>query len=266
MLYFPQLSTGALVQFPYSVRRSTRTLVNEAADGSLAVMPDANASRTTWTLRYVGLSDNEAAAIEDLFEATQGQRYSFVFLEPGGNLFRWSEDLTESVWTRDAHVAVTALDEPEPPDCAVFSMTNTGQIEQGLSQVVPAPGDLEYTFSFYVRSATSLVIAAERKTTAGTHTDTFQASEVWQRFHSSGSISGPSESIRLSLLIPAGTTIEVCRCQMEAQPAPSGYKATYSQAGVYATTRFDEDSLRITSHGVNNHSARIRLTAGVRRD
>ena len=34
MLYFPQLSTGAVGQYPIQKRRLTRTVVNEAFDGA----------------------------------------------------------------------------------------------------------------------------------------------------------------------------------------------------------------------------------------
>jgi hypothetical protein len=62
MLVYPQLSTGALVQYPVTKRRRLRTIRNRALDGSAIKCADPLAEITEWELHYEGLSDAEAAA------------------------------------------------------------------------------------------------------------------------------------------------------------------------------------------------------------
>ena len=265
MNYFPQLSTGALVQLPFAVRRSTRTIFNEAADGSLDVLADAKVARTTWLLHYEGLSDAEATALADLFRVVQGRRQTFVFLDPCSNLLQWSEDLAASAWLCDPMVAVSTAGNAAWLGGGVFSLTNVGQTWQGISQVVPAPGDLHYAFSFYARAAAAVEFKTERRNGAAESTS-FRTREAWQRFCSAGKIAGGGDEIRFSLSMPAGASMEVCGLQVEAQPAASAYKPTYSEGGVYSAARFADDSLSITTNGPNNHSTNIRVTTRSRRD
>src|SRR6266581_3951130 len=66
MLFFPQLSTGAVGQYPIQKRRLSRTVVNEALGGARVKLPDPNASAVEWTLDFQALSDNERDALAQL--------------------------------------------------------------------------------------------------------------------------------------------------------------------------------------------------------
>ena len=90
MLYFPQLATGATAQFPLERRVMRRTIVNRMLDGSVVKLDDPKAAGISWALKYQVLTDSERAAIESLFCATQGRLQGFTFLDPAGNLLRWS--------------------------------------------------------------------------------------------------------------------------------------------------------------------------------
>jgi hypothetical protein len=46
--------------------------------------------------------------------------------------------------------------------------------------------------------------------------------------------------------------------QLEAQPGPSGYKAT-SRGGVYENAHLRDDVLAITKTGVNRHSCTVNI-------
>jgi hypothetical protein len=265
MRHFPQLSTGAVAQFPFAASRRTRTVVNEAADGTLAVIADSNAERIMWTLHYAGLSDGEAAAVENLFNAVRGRRDTFVFLDPSSNLLRWSEDLTDTVWTCDPMITIGRAEDADWLRGATFGLTNEGQMEQRISQTVAAAGSLHYCFSFYARSASPVEIRAERVTDVGTDAVSCRLVADWQRFVSSGQSAGAADNARFSVWIPAGASVELAGMQVEAQPAASAFKLTYSHAGVYSEARFADDELRIRADGVNNHSVTLRITATVRR-
>src|ERR1700689_1884404 len=108
MLYYPQLTTGAVSQFPVTRNANLRTVANQLPSGYTIRMADTGAQKVQWQLRYSGLSDGELSAIQSLFVAAQGQLNTFTFLDPTDNLLMWSEDWTQAVWTPDPLLQVTA--------------------------------------------------------------------------------------------------------------------------------------------------------------
>src|SRR5208282_3848469 len=107
MLYYPQLSTGAVSQFPVSRNARLRTVSNQLPGGFSIRMADEGAQKVQWQLRYAGLTDGERASIEGLFGASEGQLNTFVFLDPTANLLQWSEDWTQAVWAADPLLQVS---------------------------------------------------------------------------------------------------------------------------------------------------------------
>src|SRR5436190_16162990 len=107
MLCFPQLSTGAIGQYPIGKRRLSRTVVNDAADGATFKLADAAAGAVEWELEFSTLSDDERAALTDLHGAVEGRLGAFTFLDPTDNLLCWSEALDESVWERNLLLTIT---------------------------------------------------------------------------------------------------------------------------------------------------------------
>ena len=65
--FFPQLLSGALVQFPVRKRAYERSIRNWLLDGSMVKKFDDTASVTEWDLHYAGLTDSERAGVETLF-------------------------------------------------------------------------------------------------------------------------------------------------------------------------------------------------------
>jgi hypothetical protein len=65
-------------------------------------------------------------------------------------------------------------------------------------------------------------------------------------------------SIQCGIEVAALGTVEVYGMQLEAQPGPSGYKAT-SRGGVYENAHLRDDVLAITKTGVNRHSCTVNI-------
>src|SRR5580704_12020987 len=107
MLYYPQLSTGAVSQFPVTRSANMRTVSNQLASGFTIRMADTGAQKVQWQLRYSSLTDAERSSIESLFESSEGQLNTFTFLDPTDNLLMWSEDWTQTVWTVDPLLQLT---------------------------------------------------------------------------------------------------------------------------------------------------------------
>ena len=107
MLYFPQLSTGAIAQYPIEKRRLSRTVMNEASDGARVKLADPGATAVEWTLTFETLTDAERDALSQLHSAVEGRLGTFTFLDPTDNLLCWSEKLDEAVWERNSLLTVT---------------------------------------------------------------------------------------------------------------------------------------------------------------
>jgi hypothetical protein len=60
------------------------------------------------------------------------------------------------------------------------------------------------------------------------------------------------------MVVGAGDEVEVYGLQVEAQSAPSGYKAS-GRGGVYEGAHLGDDSLTITSTDVNRNSCTVKI-------
>src|SRR6266478_6493527 len=113
MLYFPQLPSGAIGQFPVKKRLSQRTIVNRVPDGHTVKLADPGAELVQWQLAYQNLADSEIDVLRQFFSACEGRLNGFTFVDPVGNLLAWSGAPSEPVWAASALLQVTGgIDDP----------------------------------------------------------------------------------------------------------------------------------------------------------
>lgn len=259
MLYFPQLATGATVQFPMERSLSRRTIVNRTPDGTLVKLDDPNVAGIAWMLRYQGLTEAERAALELLFHDTEGRLQTFVFLDPCGNLLTWSEDLSKTVWHNDG-AAQIAIDVADPQGTERASrITNTAQIDQGVEQTVDAPGWCHYCFSFQARAAARTRMTLTISNSGGSIAREQHAENNWAVYSCSGQLSGDAEDLTCRVALEAGSAIEVFGFQLDAQPNPSAYRRSHGQSGIYRNSRFLDDELRFVANGIDDHTVAMRV-------
>src|SRR3984957_5638624 len=108
MLYSPQLSSGASGQFPILKKRTARTLVNQSVQDYEIKLVDPGAATTEWQISFAELTDQELAALETLFAATEGRLTPFTFVDPTDNLLAWSEQQNQTVWQADPLLALAS--------------------------------------------------------------------------------------------------------------------------------------------------------------
>jgi len=259
MLYFPQLLTGAIAQFPLERRFSRRTIVNRMPDGALVKLDDPSASETSWSLQYQGLTDSERAALETFFEDTEGRLQTFIFLDPCGNLLTWSEDLSMAVWNKDGGVQLAA-DAADPYGGERGSrITNTAQIAQGIEQKVDVPGWYQYCFSFHARATTRTRMTLSISNSNGRIDRVEYAHDNWAVYWCSGQLNGGAGDLTCRVDLDAASAIEMFGFQLEAQTNPSAYRRTYGQSGIHGNARFMEDELRFLANGIDDHSISMRV-------
>jgi hypothetical protein len=259
MLYFPQLATGAMVQFPLSRRLIRRTVINQMPGGDLLKLDDPQAAGISWALQYRGLTEAERLALETLFLDAEGQLRTFTFLDPCGNLLRWSEDLSEAVWRVEGGLQVSIS--PEDPDGLRqgLRITNTTQAIQALEQKVEVPGWFGYCFSFEARAAASTRTTLSLSNRSGTISSEHSLDPTWRVYSCSGRIDSTAEDLTCRVALDPGASIEAFGFQLQAQPNPGVYRRTADQAGVYQATRFLDDQLQFVGSGIDDHSTELRV-------
>jgi hypothetical protein len=261
MLHFPQLSSGALAQYPFSKRRTSRTVANAHPDGSTSKLLDSSFDLVKWQLVFSELTTEERNALESFFEAAEGRLEEFTFLDPTNNLLLWSEDLTASAWVKDPMLQLTgSIQDPEGTTRAT-GIGNTGGTSQRIQQAISAPAWFRYCFSFYARSDQPVNVSLLRSTTTAEDRVTIVSGPNWRRLVQSGNSQSGEEAISFGIELEAGSSVEVYGMQVEAQPNPSTYRKTTTRSGVYQKCRFDSDKLQMAADGPEQHSCSVWLMA-----
>lgn len=259
MLYYPQLSTGAISQFPVTRSTNMRTVANQLPSGYTIRMADTNAQTVQWRLQYSSLTDTERSFIESLFEGSQGQLETFTFLDPTGNLLMWSEDWTQTVWTADPLLQVTGGVQDPLGGSDGMQLTNTAQTTQQVLQNISGPSEFVYCYSVYVRSAVPTTIQLVVTATGQTALTAITAASSWNRVIATARLSVQEGSLGFGLQLPPGAQIDAFGGQVEAQPAAGLYKKTIDLGGVYPSTRFSSDLLLITATAPDQNGCQIEL-------
>jgi hypothetical protein len=263
MLYYPQLTTGAVSQFPVRRGSSMRTVANQLASGFTIRMSDTGAQKVQWQLQYSDLTDGERSSIESLFEAAEGQLNTFTFLDPTDNLLMWSEDWTQTVWTAEPLLQVTGgVGDPFGGSSGI-QLTNTAETTQQIVQATNGPSSFVYCYSVYVRSAVPATIQLVVTATGQTVLTAVTTSVAWTRVTASGNLSVQEDGIGFGVQLPAGVQMDVFGAQVEAQPGAGLYKKTIDLGGVYSSTRFSSDLLSVAATAPNQNSCQIGLISSL---
>lgn len=254
MLVYPQLTTGALSQFPVQKRHRMRSIVNTAADGTAIKLADPGAETVEWQLHYAGLSDAEVAALVQFFDAAEGTLNSFIFPDPTANLLAWSGDLSNGVWNAGPLLAKTGGIADPVSGTSAWHIANTGTGAQELSQTVTAPGGYLYCFSVYARPAVPTLVTL----LLGSNRYDRILCPGWQRIACTGTGDATAASMTFGMELGPGEAVDVYGLQVEPQAVPSLYKASTS-GGCYENARLSDDGFSFTSTDVNRHSATVNI-------
>jgi hypothetical protein len=263
MLYYPQLTTGAISQFP--VRRITnmRTASNQLPSGYTIRMADTGAQKVQWRLQYFDLTNAELSSIENLFEASEGQLNTFTLLDPTANLLMWSEDWTQTVWTPDPLLQINAgVSDPLGGSDGML-LTNTAQTTQQIIQNTNGPSGYVYCYSIYLRSAVPATVQLVVKATGQTVLTPITTGAAWTRATATGSLSVQQDGVGFGVQLPAGVQVDAFGAQVEAQPGAGLYKKTIDLGGIYTSTRFSSDILSVTATASNQNSCQINLISNL---
>lgn len=254
MLVYPQLSSGALAQFPILKRHRQRTLVNTLADFTSIKLADPPGEATEWELKYTSLSNSEALALQQFFTATEGSLNIFTFLDPTANLLSWSEQLTNAVWTIDPFLSIVAGVADPVGGTSGWQVTNSGAAPQTISQTLSAPGAYVYCLSVYGRSSHTTPVTL----LCGTASLVCSLETSWNRLTLTGFGDPSAQSVAFGVQVPPGAAVDIFGLQVEPQAAASVYKPSKT-GGVYENASFRDDVFSLTTTDVNRNSATVNI-------
>lgn len=263
MLYYPQLTSGSICQFPVGRRAAIRTVTNELPNGASIRMGDAGAAMIRWQLQYKSLTNDEWSAMEQLFESTEGRLSTFTFLDPTDNLLTWSEDWTKQTWTADPMLQVSSGASDPFGGTGAMQITNVAQTTQRVVQAIAGASWFQYCYSVYLRSDTASTIQLLQSTAGLDSRSAILIGPGWTLAVKAGMLSSRQDGVSFGLELPAGVRIQAFGPQVEAQSAPGYYKKTTDRAGVYPKTRFDADSLSMTTDAPNQNSCAVSLVSSL---
>jgi hypothetical protein len=251
-LFFPQLSSGAVAQFPFSKQRTLRTIQNVLGDGSILLSPDPKASRTTWVLNLDELSPADTQAIQAHFAACVGPLRAFTFLDPSDNMLTFSSDLTNSVWSVSPNLQIGQSVADPFGGSTAFSVTNAGQTPQTLGQALAVPANYQYCFSVYVRAFGNSDVILNRRAAGDASSTSFACGISWSRIVSTGRLNDAGTALTVEIQLQPGQSLQLCGPQLEPQIEPSRYRPTASRSGVYANAHWASNQLWISADAPNS--------------
>jgi hypothetical protein len=262
-LFFPQLPSGAMAQFPFSKQRTLRNIQNALADGSILVSPDPNASRTTWILSLHELSAADLQAIESHFAVCLGPLRAFTFLDPSDNMLPFSSDLTNPAWNVAPNLLLSQRTADPFGGSTGFVVTNTGQTPQTIGQTLTVPSNYQYCFSIYVRSADGSKVTLNRRGGTDAASTSFPCGTSWSRIVSTGRLNDAGITLTVEVQLQPGQTVQLCGPQLEPQIEPSRYRPTTSRSGVYANAHWASNQLWISADAPNSFATSLAIECTV---
>ena len=246
--FFPQISSGALVQYPVRKTRHIRSILNSLADGSVIAAPDPYSGRLRWELFYQDLSPADRDLLINHFANCSGPFLPFTFIDPTDNMLNNSSNFQTASWL----VGSTLLLQAGAPDPfgsnQAFFVSNNGQANEEISQTLNVPAYYQYCFSVYAASTAPLQIELIRRGQSQ-QTSTMTTTTAWTRYISSGKLAAETlTSFTIAISLAPGQQVSLFGPQLEAQTSPSRYRATANQGGVYGNAHFAANNLAVSGN------------------
>ncbi|MEZ5353026.1 MAG: hypothetical protein R2762_10355 [Bryobacteraceae bacterium] len=261
MLYFPQLTTLTVAQYPVNKERSARTILNETIEGRITIFQDFSSLPVRWDLSFTGLTQAERSALEDLFAQSEGRLRPFVFADPLRNLLARSEELDQAPWQSDPLLQLTpGLADPTGGNRAV-RVLNIGAGLQSLGQSIELPGDYYCSFSIHVRAASPATIELARLAGSERQSSMVEAGPAWRRVQFGSKLVSSAAPTRFEVTVASGESIELFGAQVDAQPSPGSYSRTAAASGIHTKARFAQDQLVVMADSVDSFSARVTIVS-----
>ncbi|HEX4231182.1 MAG TPA: hypothetical protein VHZ07_21075 [Bryobacteraceae bacterium] len=262
-LFFPQLSSGATVQYPIKKTTTSRNIQNVLLDGSMILFADPNGWMLNWELTYSELNSSDIALLQSHFSNCLGPFHAFTFIDPTENMLLSSEALTNAAWLNQGGMTIAGSAADPTGGSAAFIVTNTSQTAQSITQTLNVPAGYQYCLSFYAACAAPATLTLSRNGPSVSQADSVSVGPAWSRFVSSGQLNDSGIGFTVGFTVPTGAQVQIYGIQLEAQLAPSRYRPTAQTGGVYPNAHWVSDQLMITAQGLNQFSSTFSIETAI---
>lgn len=264
--FYPQLTSGALAQYPLRKMTVTRTIKNILPDGNMILLPDFGARRIIWQLQYSHLSLTDIQSLQSHFTACKGPLSAFTFIDPTGNMLVSSTDLTAAAWQKSSLLQIqTGMIDPFG-GTAAQTITNYGQSAQELAQHLTVPTNYQYCFSLYAEVVGQTPITVFQRGPNSQQSKQVVLPSGWSRLVLSDRLDDNGSIVTAGIRLEAGTQAKVFGMQLEAQASPSRYQPTTITGGVYTNTHWAIEQLQITAEDVNSYATSVSIETAASKD
>lgn len=250
-LFFPQLASGAIAQYPVQKSRLVRTVKNVLNDGSMILYADPHGTKLVWELRYTELSAADTQSLQSHFDLCAGPFRGFTFIDPTENMLNYSADLTASAWQNTAGLRIAAGNSDPNGTQTAFTIANAGQSSEEISQSLAVPANYQFCFSLYARSAQATTATLVRRGGSDNQSASYNVGPAWTRLVSTGRLNDTGTTFSVAIALDAGQQIQIFGPQLEAQIEPSRYRPTEGPGGVYSNAHWAVDQLPIIADAPN---------------
>ncbi len=260
-LFYPQLLSGALAQYPIRKTQVARTIKNVLPDGNMILLPDLGATRTLWQLEYGQLSLPDIQALELHFKTCSGPLTAFTFIDPTGNMLASSTNLTAAAWQKSSLLQIQSGTTDPVGGVGAQTVINYGQSTQELTQSVRAPANYQYCFSFFAKATQQASITVFRRGPNSQQSSAMAVYPGWNRLISNGRLNDSGSILTVGVELAAGQQVMLYGMQLEAQVLPSRYKPTGGMGGVYTNAHWAIEELEITAEDINSYATTVSIEA-----
>lgn len=273
MTYFPQISaSGVMVQRPYGQSVRFSTLVQDMPfgkrysysewGGGLSRYPSGPLNR--FELQYPSITDAEVAALQSFFTQAEGRLNEFTYLDPGGNLVNWSEDFTQTAWTKQSVTPGASVSDPFGGNRGMM-VAGGGSNGMLFTTVLPNGGASGFVLcgSVWAKAQSpgqQLSIGFIDSGFGVISNTTWNLPQgSWVRVWNTATLA-TSSYIRLligGLATWGSTSIALFGAQVAPLPGPGAYRKTPGSEGLRAKCRFDTDDFEARSLGPNQNAVKL---------
>lgn len=254
MALFPQLNArGLIVQRPYTRSFSALTTSEEQSSGRRYARSWRANPLATYTCTYSSLTDAEYGVLSAFFDARKGRYEAFAWIDPAGNLARYSEDFAQSAWVKSGVTVGAAVADP-------FGGTRATSVT-GASGAAYMQIDLEPTAingrvlcaSAWLRSASGgNTVSVGFLDGSNFYREVVLAAGVWTRVEYTRTI---TDAGTVSMLIGIGAgVVQVFGAQVAATPGAGAYARSPAQYGYRPNCRFGADTISAKINGPNSNA------------
>jgi hypothetical protein len=240
-MFFPQLLTGALAQYPINRTKFMHTVVNSMEDGSRISYFDPDGSTLIWNLTYLGLTQGEVDAIQSLFDACCGPLRAFTFIDPTANLL-------STMWQHSPLITLQGS-----------AYTNRSNSVLEISQTFAIPAAYQYCFSVASGGApgTAGSVALIRRGPNSQQRDVLPLAQG--QMVSGGTLADSGVGFTVAIELQPGQVFDLGQAQLEAQVAPSDFRPASNPSGIYQKAHWAVNELLFQADAPDSFSANFTI-------